>query len=409
MKVIFLTQYFPPETGAPQNRLFAIARTLKEHGASVTVLTAMPNYPEMRIHRKYRGRFLFTERMSGMVVHRVWLLVSKKKGIIWRLANYFSFVFNALFAGLIKLRKSDILFVESPPLFLGITAMLLARAKGARMVFNVSDLWPESAVQLGLVTNKHMITASTWLEMKCYRSAALITGQTKGIVADIKARVPDKEVLWLPNGADLDAIGAVGDQGGELARLGIAPGTLVLTYAGIIGHAQGLDVILRAAEMLREKSVLFLLIGDGPVKPELEAGVTSRGLQERVKFIGRIERKQVLAIVKESDAVVVPLRKNDLFKGAIPSKIFEALALEKPLLLGVDGEARDLFIKDGDAGLFFEPENGASLAEAVTRYLENKDLLAQHGRNGSAYVRRNFDRRTISLSLLKALERIIQR
>lgn len=406
MKVIFLTQYFPPETGAPQNRLFSTARTLQECGAEVTVLTAMPNYPEMQIQPKYKGRFHSSERIGGMLVHRVWLLVSTRRGIIWRLGNYFSFVFTSLLVGLFKLRRSDVLFVESPPLFLGITALLLARAKGARMVFNVSDLWPESAVQLGLVTNGYMVKASTWLEMTCYRNSALITGQTKGIVENIRSRCPQKEVLWLPNGADLDAIEEVAHRGEAFAALGIPPTTFVITYAGIIGHAQGLDVILRAATLSKGKNVIFLLIGDGPVKKVLESDAVKLGLQEHVRFIGRMERSAVLDIVKHSNAVVVPLRSNDLFKGAIPSKIFEALAMGTPLLLGVDGEARQLFIEEGRGGIFFQPEDGASLAAAVDVYLNDRHLARQHGIAGSNYVREHFDRRRISMSLFVALQRI---
>jgi glycosyltransferase involved in cell wall biosynthesis len=154
------------------------------------------------------------------------------------------------------------------------TAMLLARAKGAKLVFNVSDLWPESAVQLGLVTNRTAIRISTWLEELCYRRASLITGQTMGIVRNIAERCPDRTVLWLPNGVDLEAIGAAeGTISPEKARkgLGIAPGHLVITYAGILGHAQGLEVVVQAAALLKDRTdIHFLLIGDGPEKVMLQ-------------------------------------------------------------------------------------------------------------------------------------------
>ena len=409
MKVIFLTQYFPPETGAPQNRLFATAKALKDGGAEVTVLTGMPNYPEMRVHDAYRGKLFVRERMDGLEVLRAWLLVTPKRSILWRLGNYFSFVITAFWVGAFKLKRSDVLFVESPPLFLGITALLLARMKGAKLVFNVSDLWPESAVQLGLVTNPLLIGLSTRLEMRCYRRSALITGQTKGIVANIKARCPDKEVLWLPNGVDLDAIHKAEATEGARARLQITPGTLVLVYAGILGHAQGLEVIMHAAERLKNRSdVLFLLIGEGPERAMLHQMQQDRGITN-VRFLGRLDRAEVLAILKESDAVVVPLRRNDLFLGAIPSKVFEALALAKPVLLGVDGEARDLFIREGEAGLFFEPGNGDALAEAVLRYADDRSLVQQHGDNGARYVRTNFDRSAISARLLEVLQRLTAR
>lgn len=410
MKIIFLTQYFPPETGAPQNRLFAMAKALVDRGAEVTVLTAMPNYPDMRIQDGYRGKWHLRTQEAGMTVHRVWLLVSQKRSILWRLANYFSFVFTALVVGLFRLRRSDVLLVESPPLFLGITAMLLARIKGARLVFNVSDLWPESAVQLGLVTNRWMIGASTWLEELCYRKASLITGQTKGIVANIQQRMPHKEVLWVPNGVDLEAIGQAeqaGDPDLARTRLGIASNDLVLTYAGIIGHAQGLEVVLQAADQLKDRrDIHFLLIGDGPEKAGL-LQLKERLQVPQVHFVDRMPRADLLALLRATDAVVVPLRRNDLFKGAIPSKIFEALALSKPMLLGVEGEARELFIEEGRAGIAFDPENAEALAASVLQLDADREAMQRMGSSGKRYVLEKFDRQVISGRLWEALQRMV--
>jgi glycosyltransferase involved in cell wall biosynthesis len=403
MRIILLTQYFPPEVGAPQNRLFAMAKGLREKGAEVTVLTAMPHYPDMRIRADYRGKWSMREEMEGLDVRRVWLFVSKGRGLLPRLLNYFSFVLTALVHGLFTLRRADVLLVESPPLFLGITAMWLARAKGARLVFNVSDLWPESAVQLGLVTNKLAIRLSERLEMRCYRRAALITGQTMGIVDNIRTRCPDKTVLWIPNGVDIDLIEGVDDAHGSRARHGIPVEAFVLAYTGIIGHAQGLEVVLLAAERLRDRpEVLFLLVGDGPERAGLMALAREKGLPN-VRFIDPMPRREVLALVAACDGVVVPLRRNKLFEGAIPSKIFEALALGRPLLLGVEGEARRLFIEEGNAGLSFTPEDDTALEQAVRRYLHDADLRANHGANGARYVRDKFDRRRITDRLWEGL------
>ncbi|HMN06641.1 MAG TPA: glycosyltransferase family 4 protein [Flavobacteriales bacterium] len=408
MRIIFLTQYFPPETGAPQNRLFAMAKALQGHGAQVTVLTAMPNYPDMRIHAGYRGKFHVREQLDGLDVHRAWLYVSQSRGLVARLFNYFSFVFTALLVGAFKLRKADVLLVESPPLFLGITAMLLARLKGAKLVFNVSDLWPESAVQLGLVTNKAMIRVSTWLEERCYRRSALVTGQTKGIVRNISGRFPEKKVLWVPNGVDLEAIAAVDDVAPSdiRDRLGISPGDLVLAYTGILGHAQGLHVVLEAASLLKErKDIHFILMGDGPEKEKLIA-LKKQLDPVQVHFVDRMPRKELLGMMRAVDAAVVPLLRNDLFLGAIPSKIFEALVLAKPIVLGVDGEARELFINEGRAGLFFEPEDAKALAQAAVQYADDRPLLAAHGANGARYVREHFDRKAISDALWNALQEL---
>jgi glycosyltransferase involved in cell wall biosynthesis len=409
MKVIFLTQYFPPEVGAPQNRLFATARSLRSRGADVTVLTAMPNYPEMRVHAGYRGRITATEEMDGLHVLRAWILVSARRGIFLRLCNYFSFVFSSLVVGLFRLKRADVLLVESPPLFLGITAMLLARAKGAKLVFNVSDLWPESAVQLGLVTNRSMIRLSERLEMRCYRRSALITGQTQGIVRNIQHRCPDKRVVWIPNGVDFaamaEALTAPPDRS-RLEVLGITSGDAVFAYAGILGHAQGLEVVLDAAARLKHRpDIHFVLIGDGPEREHLRSRASALGI-DRVHFVDKMPRAPLIGLLREVDAVVVPLRRNDLFKGAIPSKIFEALALAKPLLLGVEGEARDLFIGQGGAGLPFTPEDPDDLARQAMHYADQRALMREHGANGQRFVRAEFDRERISERLWAELLRI---
>lgn len=409
MKIILLTQYFPPEVGAPQNRLFATARALQARGAEVTVLTAMPNYPEMRVHAAYRGRFTATEDMEGLRVLRAWLLVSTRRTIFWRLCNYFSFVFTALVVGLFRLRRSDVLLVESPPLFLGITAMLLARAKRAKLVFNVSDLWPESAVQLGLVTNRTMIQLSERLEMRCYRRSALVTGQTQGIVRNIQARCPGKRVVWVPNGVDFAAMAkaleAPADRT-QLDRLGIRSSDTVFAYAGILGHAQGLEVVLRAAERLKHRpDIHFLLIGDGPERAALRTLAAELGAAH-VHFVEKMPRNALIGLLREVSGVVVPLRRNELFKGAIPSKIFEALALSKPLLLGVEGEAKALFIDEGQAGLAFTPEDADDLARKATQLSDAPALMRQFGTNGERYARAAFDRDRISARLWEELLRI---
>lgn len=405
MKILFLTQYFPPEVGAPQNRLSATAQALRKKGAEVTVLTAMPNYPEMRVHDGYRGRWKVEEDRDGLRVVRSWILVSKSRSIIARLLNYFSFVFSSLVVGLFNLKKSDVLFVESPPLFLGITAMWLARAKGAKLVFNVSDLWPESAVQLGLVINRTLIGLSTRLEMRCYRKSALITGQTQGIVADIQKRCPEKRVVWIPNGVDFVAMGDHSGSPADPARyddLGIPSDALVFAYAGIIGHAQGLDVILHAASRLTNAPICFLLIGAGPELDRLKVLAHDMKLPN-IRFIDKMPRERLIGLLRSVDGVVVPLKKNDLFKGAIPSKIFEALALSKPVLLGVEGEAKQLFIDEGQAGLAFNPEDPDDLARQVRRYMDDRSLLALHGGNGLRYAKANFDREAISARLWNEL------
>lgn len=407
MKVLILTQYFPPETGAPQNRLYAIAEGMTERGVEVTVLTGMPNYPEMRIHPQYRGALFCDEQMGSIRVLRAWLYSTKRKNIVFRLLNYFSFVMSSCLLGLVKGPRADIVITESPPLFLGITGLLLAKVKGAAHVFNVSDLWPESAVQLGIIGDGLALRMSEKLEMLCYRRSEMILGQTKGIVKNITTKVPDKPVRWVPNGADLDTVAKVELDPSVLRSSGIESYIPYLVYAGVLGYAQGLETLVDAAELLasRQKQVHLLLIGSGPEESDLREMIHRKGLRN-IHFLGRLDRIDVLTIIKGSVASIVPLKKNDLFLGAIPSKIFECLAMAKPIVLGVNGEAKELFIDEATCGLHFEPESSEELAACIEQYLRRPDLAAEHGAVGAKYVRELFDRRIITAKLIDELRNL---
>ena len=395
MRFLILTQYYPPETGAPQNRLSGLARELKAAGHEVCILTAMPNYPSMEIHERYKGKKYVCEQFENIDVHRSWIYVSKNRSVISRLLNYFSFTFSSMFyAGRIK-GDFDYLMVESPPLFLGISAWWISKRKKAKMVFNVSDLWPESAEKLGVITNRTFLKMATILEEWLYKKAFMVTGQTQGIVADIKKRFPNKTVHWLPNGVD-ESIFSFKRTIDVRKQLQFSESDFLIMYGGIIGLAQGLDVILDAAKLLpAESKITYLLLGDGPEKKRLQQRVIDEQIT-RVKFLELVSREVVPSYVDAVDVAVIPLKKMDLFLGAIPSKIFENLALGKPLLLSVDGEARKLFVDDGKAALFIEPENSQMLAEKSLLLEANPEMVREMGNNGKTYVQTYFMRKKIT-------------
>jgi len=396
MKLLILTQYFPPEIGAPQNRLFELAVRLKQKGVEVTVFTAMPNYPQMEVHATYKGKFYSYEEMDGLHVHRSWIYVSKSKSIFKRLLNYFSFVKTSFLAGWFKLGKFDYILCESPPIFLGITAYLLKKIKGAKLIFNVSDLWPESAEKLGLVTNKFFLASATKLEEFLYRKSDLICGQTQSIVKNISIRFPDKKVYWLPNGVDLNYYKPDGIKSNWRDKNNFLPDDFILLYAGIIGHAQGLEVVIYAADKLKEHSkIKFVLLGSGPEKEKLQKLKQDLKVQN-VFFFDPVSKKEMPGIVSSIDLAVIPLKRLDLFKGAIPSKIFENLAMKKPILLGVEGEAKELFIDEGKCGLAFTPDDAADLCVKTLELYNSKDLLKQLGENGFKYVEQKFTRDKIA-------------
>lgn len=403
MKLLILTQYYPPEVGAPQNRLHELAVRLHTNGVKVEVLTAMPNYPKMEISEAYRKGKIREEVIDGIPVHRSKIVVSKSKGIFARLLNYFSFVWTSYWRGR-SLGNFDYLMVESPPLFLGYSAMRLSKKLNAKMIFNVSDLWPESAEKMGVVTNKWMLGVAYRLEAKCYRKSHLVTGQTMGIVSNIKARFPECTVYWLPNGVDPEFYKPENTDFVEFREAnGIPAEDVVFFYGGILGHAQGLQLLLHAAKKLEHLNNFTLVLqGAGPEQEDLMALKEQLELKN-VLFLPPVPKSQMPGILKEVDVALVPLRKLDIFRGAIPSKIFEALAMEKALILGVEGEAKDHFIDRAKAGLFYEPENVDDLTRQIENMVNKREQIIEMGKNGRNYVCAHFNRDKIAQDFLHQL------
>jgi glycosyltransferase involved in cell wall biosynthesis len=403
MKILILTQYYPPEIGAPQNRLHELAVRLKNKGIQIEVLTALPNYPKMEVFEEYKRNQKREETIEGIEVHRSWIYVSESKSIISRLLNYFSFVWSSYWRGR-KLEPVDYLMVESPPLFLGYSAMALSKKLKAKLIFNVSDLWPESAEKLGLVTNKSLLNLAYKLEKRCYKASTLITGQTQGIVSDIKHRFPEKRVSWLPNGVDISFYNPEKIKDNNFREVnGCKKEDVVFFYGGILGYAQGLEIIIEAAKELGNTNAKFIIQGAGPEKQKL-LDLHKKYNLKNVLFLDPVKKPEMPGILKSIDIALVPLKNLDLFKGAIPSKIFEALAMKKPLLLGVDGEARSHFIEKANAGLFYTPEDVESLKEQVLYFLENPDETKKMGERARNYVAKVFDRNKIAEGLYDELQ-----
>lgn len=406
MKLLILTQYFPPEVGAPQNRLFELAVRLKKQGVDVTVLTAMPNYPQMKIYDGYENKQYYFEEIEDLPVHRASIYLPKSKSIIQRLLNYFSFVYNSAKVGKKHIGDVDVILCESPPLFLGYSALYLKRVKRAKLIFNVSDLWPESAEKLGVVTNKWMLKLAYNLEEKLYKKSILVTGQTQGICKNINERFPKINTYWLPNGVDVSYYNPEKINSTWRKDHGFSNTDILYLYAGIIGLAQGLEVILNAADQLKHKpEIKFILLGSGPVKQDLENLKNEKQLNN-VYFFDAVQKKDMPSIVKAIDVSIIPLRKLELFLGAIPSKIFESLAMEKPIILGVDGEARELFVIQGKCALFSEPESVKELKNNIELLATNVTLREQLGKQGRLYVENNFNRDTIANKFYNILKGI---
>src|SRR6185312_12154858 len=334
--------------------------------------------------------------MNEMRIHRAWIWVGKSKSILPRLLNYFSFVFTSMWIGWFTLGKADYLLCESPPLFLGISALFLKRVKKAKLIFNVADLWPESAEKLGLITNKSLLNITTKLEEHLYKSSALIVGQAMGIVKNIQDRFPNKIVYWLPNGVDLTFYNSDAITTHWKEENGFSQDDFIILYAGIIGHAQALELVLKAAQLTKEKpNIKWVLLGSGPEKEKLLAMQQQMQLTN-VYFYPPVPKSTMPEVLKAADAALVPLQRIDLFLGIIPSKVFEAMAMKKPLLLGVQGESKELFIEQGKAGLAFIPEDENDLVKNAMLLYNNRSDAAQYGENGRNYVEAKFNRDVIA-------------
>ncbi|HRO75012.1 MAG TPA: glycosyltransferase family 4 protein [Crocinitomicaceae bacterium] len=402
MRLLILTQYYPPEIGAPQNRLHELAVRMKANGLDVEILTALPNYPTMEIHQAYKNKKNRREIIDGISVHRAGIYVSKSKSIVSRLLNYFSFVWTSYWRGR-KLGNFDYLMVESPPLFLGYSAMRLAKKLNAKLIFNVSDLWPESAEKLGVVTNKHLLKQAYALEEKCYKKAVLVTGQTQGIVEDIKRRFPETNTFWLPNGVDLDFYNPTNfEKTNFRTKNNLKETDIVFFYGGILGYAQGLSLLLQAAEKITDERIKIIIQGTGPEEQKLKEMKENLALQN-VLLLPPVGKSEMPFVLKEVDVALVPLKKLELFQGAIPSKIFEALAMKKALLLGVEGEAKHHFIDKANAGLAYTPEDVQDLVNKMNLMASEPDKIALFGENGRNYVAEYFNRNKIAQEFITVL------
>ena len=399
MRLAILTQYYPPETGAPQRRLSNLARHFVESGHSVTVLTAMPNYPQGRIFPGYGGLY-HKSKQEGVEVIRSFIYPSNSPQMVSRLSNYFSFVLSSALFGSFALGTADYLLVESPPLFLGMSGYWLSRVKSTRLIFNVSDLWPESAVQLGVIRRSSLgFRVSEALERFCYRKAWLVTGQSKSILRDITGRFPKVRSFHLSNGADTSLFQPESrSQGSPLLRK--KEGEFVAAYVGLHGLAQGLEQILAAAEMPATAGIRLVFVGEGPCKRDLQAKAAQQGLQN-VEFLDAQPAGNIPSLLTDVDVLLVTL-KSDI-PGAVPSKLYEAMAMAKPLVLVGGGEAADI-VRESDAGIVVEPGDIQGLAAALALLRSRPDLCRRLGENGRLAVLNRYDRAVIARNFIEFLE-----
>lgn len=385
MRFLILTQYYQPEIGAPQVRLAALTRELVKLGHEVEVVTALPSHPTGRIFPEYQGSLYRQEQEQGATIHRVWVYASVGAGLR-RMVNYASFTVASVW-GLLKARRPDFVFVESPPLFLSVPGAWAARRWHVPMIFNVADLWPDSIRELGLLQEGWALRMADALESWTYRRAEYVNAVTEGIRSTLIAvkKVPEDKVLFLPNGVDIETFRPTSPDSGILSELGLT-GRKVIVYAGTLGYAQGLEVALEAMKSLERQipEAILLFIGDGSEKETLVRRAAELRLSN-VKFLAPRSPEYVARLYSVACVGFASLKNSPLFEGARPSKLLPIMASGKPVLYSGAGEATRL-IQEAQAGLTVPPEDSAMLADAALQLLRDPELAATLGRNGRTYV-----------------------
>ncbi len=392
MRLLIVTQYFPPEMGAPQARLYELATRLRGKGHAVSVLTAMPNYPTGKVFDGYRGRVRMEEKMDGLRVIRTLIYPSKSSRTLPRLVSYLSFVCSSVALGIWGLGRQDVVLFESPPLFLVPAGLLIGRATGARIVMNVSDIWPDIIVRMGHATGGPFLKAMFWLEKFGYEHSDVVALTNPGAMEQIRQRFPGVATTVISNGVDTRLFRPELRSQEVRAGLGAGRDDFLVGYCGLHGLAQGLEVVLGAAAILRDrKDIKFVMVGDGPTKEKLLAQAQAEGL-ENVTFFDRRPKQQMPAILASCDASLVPLVTH--LPGTMPSKVYEALAAGTAPIVAKGCEGATL-VNQFDAGRTFEPMDAGELAQAVLDLTDRPNTLARVRANCLKLSKR-FDRDVIA-------------
>ena len=402
MRILFLTQYFPPEMGAPQARISELGERLIDFGWEVEVLTALPNYPTGRIYKGYDPLKCRVEHVGRIRTVRVPIFPSKN-GFVRRLASYFSFVVSSVALGKRLCHPPDILMVESPPIFIGYATWYLSWRWGCPYVLNVSDLWPDTAISMGVIKEGFATRRAADLEQKLYDRSAGVTGQAQEIVDAVAAKAPHLPVALITNGVDPGRFGPEFLDAEAQELLGEEQGPIFI-FAGLLGLAQGLDQLLDFAKCLDDQEPgRIVLIGDGPVRQHLAERIERESIR-RVRLLPPQPRHRVPALLAGADVAVISLSTS--IPGSVPSKIYEAMASALPILMIAEGEASRR-VSDARCGICVRPGDLEGAVSAFRRLAAEAQLRAQLGQSGRIAAETQYNRNRIASQLDQFLKGLI--
>lgn len=403
MHILFLTHYFYPEGNAPASRTYENCKRWVQSGHNVTVVTGVPNVPDGVVYEGYKNKLFQKEYIDGIQVFRVWTYIAPNKGVMKRTLNYVSFMLASLQG--IFAKDIDVVVATSPQFFCAIGGYLMSLFKRVPFVMEVRDLWPESIKTVEAIEHNGIIKILEWLELYLYKKADHIIALTESFrEIIIRKGIDESKISVIKNGVDLEFFRPLNKKLEIKESLGHKD-KFVVSYIGTLGMAHALDCILSVAEKIKDhRDITFLFVGSGAEKENLLSIKKNKSL-DNVHFVDRQPREKMPLYYECSDVCIVPLKNTSLFKTVLPSKIFEIMAMSRPIIQSVDGEARQLLEQAG-AGVYVEPECEDAICEAILNFYNNPHQAQLMGDNGRIFVERNFNRDTLADKYLTALENI---
>ena len=415
MKILHVSQYFPPEMGAPAARAAELAQHWSQAGHDVSVLTGFPNHPTGVVPPEWRARLrrlTYQEKVCSVEVFRTWLWPLPNRKSHERMRNYASFCLSAALRGL-TLPRPDVIIATSPQLLVGLAGWWIAFAREIPFVFEVRDLWPESLAAVGVGTENSLLHHTlAGIARFLYERAdhiVVVTPAFKDCLIE-NWHVPAEKISIVENGVETEVFAPAPSQPTlELRKQLNAEDKFLVSYIGTMGNAHGLETVLDAASQLQRQNpdVLFLLVGEGAEKHRLQALAQSQGLKN-IQFLDQQPREKIPAFISASDACLVLLKKADVFKTVVPTKMLEFMSCARAVILGVDGHARQI-VEEASAGIVIEPENSGALVAAIQQLHANRDLGRSMGQKGREYIVENFSRALTAQKYVKVLETLVRK
>ena len=409
MRIVFFSHYFPPEGNAPASRTYEHCLRWSQAGHQVTVITCAPNVPSGVVYEGYRNRLWpQRENVDGIDVVRVWTYLAANAGGAKRILNFLSYGWTSLLAFVFFCRRPDIVLATSPQFFCGWAGVIASWLKWRPFVLEIRDIWPESITTVGAMRKGVAIRFLEVLERCMYRSANHIVTVGEGYKKKILEKVDvGPRISVITNGVDLKQFSPQ-DRSAEFLRQWQLENRFVCSYVGTIGMAHGMDVVLRAARLLRDQGrndIRFCLIGDGAQREPLMRAASAQGLDPWICFTGRLDKSEIARALASSDCLLVHLKKCELFESVIPSKIFEAMAMSRPIIMGVRGESADI-VRQAGCGIDMEPENEQELVAAVCRLCDDREFYRSLCQNGRAFVSLHYTRDAFAAEYLNLIQRV---